>query len=55
MPMECLYRDALWPDGKRSAQFVHTMVVTETGCELLTARIGEPSDRIVWTREKFQR
>ncbi|PIK56372.1 putative methionine aminopeptidase 1, partial [Apostichopus japonicus] len=25
-------------DGKRSAQFEHTIVVTETGCEILTAR-----------------
>ena len=25
-------------DGKRSAQFEHTVVVTETGCEILTAR-----------------
>ena len=25
-------------DGKRSAQFEHTMVVTETGVEVLTAR-----------------
>eukprot|EP00605_Chrysophyceae_sp_TOSAG23-4_P001765 GSChrysophyteH1.ASY1.ANO1.1953.1 assembled CDS len=55
--------DVTWPDGwtactadgKRSAQFEHTMVVTETGCELLTGRPGEPQDRIVWTREKFQR
>ena len=55
--------DVTWPDGwtactadgKRSAQFEHTMVVTETGCELLTGRPGEPIDHIVWTREKFQR
>ena len=40
--------DAMWPDdwtvvtkdGKRSAQFEHTMIVTETGVELLTARVG---------------
>lgn len=25
-------------DGKRSAQFEHTLLVTETGCEVLTAR-----------------
>jgi len=25
-------------DGQRSAQFEHTIVVTETGCEVLTAR-----------------
>jgi methionyl aminopeptidase len=28
----------LLQDGKRSAQFEHTMVVTDTGCEVLTAR-----------------
>lgn len=57
------HRDVLWPDnwtaatadGSRSAQFEHTMLVTETGVELLTARIGEPTDRIVWDKEKFQR
>lgn len=40
--------DKTWPDdwtavsrdGKRSAQFEHTFLVTETGCELLTARVG---------------
>ena len=55
--------DVLWPDnwtavtrdGSRSAQFEHTMLVTETGVELLTARVGEPTDRIVWAKEKFQR
>jgi len=55
--------DVTWPDGwtactadgSRSAQFEHTMVVTETGCELLTGRPGEPKNEIVWTREKFQR
>jgi len=55
--------DVTWPDGwtactadgSRSAQFEHTMVVTETGCELLTGRAGEPINEIVWTREKFQR
>ena len=57
------FNDILWPDnwtavtsdGKRSAQFEHTMVVTETGCELLTARIGAPLDMLVWTVEDFQR
>uniref|UniRef100_A0A914RKF4 Methionine aminopeptidase n=1 Tax=Parascaris equorum TaxID=6256 RepID=A0A914RKF4_PAREQ len=29
----------IWPvDGKRSAQFEHTLLVTETGCDILTAR-----------------
>jgi len=40
------WRDETWPDkwtsvttdGKRSAQFEHTLLVTETGCEILTAR-----------------
>jgi methionyl aminopeptidase len=57
------YKDDRWPDewtavtsdGSRSAQFEHTMIVTETGCELLTVRTGEPLDRLVWTKEKFQR
>jgi Xaa-Pro aminopeptidase len=57
------YRDVLWPDqwtavtydGSRSAQFEHTMLVTETGVELLTARVGAPTDRIVWDRDTFQR
>jgi methionyl aminopeptidase len=40
------WRDVTWPDdwtsttadGKRSAQFEHTLIVTETGCEILTVR-----------------
>lgn len=40
------WRDETWPDdwtavtvdGKRSAQFEHTLLVTEDGCEILTAR-----------------
>lgn len=40
--------DTTWPDdwtavtrdGKRSAQFEHTFLVTENGCEVLTARVG---------------
>jgi len=43
---EGTYRAFIWPDswtcstedGKRSAQFEHTLLVTETGCEVLTAR-----------------
>lgn len=47
-PMVALgkYRDITWPDnwtsttidGKRTAQFEHTLLVTETGVEILTAR-----------------
>uniref|UniRef100_A0A9J2P1A9 Methionine aminopeptidase n=1 Tax=Ascaris lumbricoides TaxID=6252 RepID=A0A9J2P1A9_ASCLU len=40
------FNDEQWPDGwtavtvdgKRSAQFEHTLLVTETGCDILTAR-----------------
>ncbi|XP_019909779.1 methionine aminopeptidase 1 isoform X1 [Esox lucius] len=47
-PMICEggWQDETWPDGwtavtrdgKRSAQFEHTLLVTETGCEILTRR-----------------
>jgi methionyl aminopeptidase len=33
---------AVTADGKRSAQFEHTVLVTDTGCEILTARADEP-------------
>jgi len=41
------YVDVLWPDdwtsstkdGKRSAQFEHTLLVTDSGCEVLTKKI----------------
>jgi len=57
------FQDVRWPDdwtsvtrdGKRSSQFEHTILVTETGCELLTARPGDPIDRMIWDPEKFQR
>lgn len=42
---DCTWNDnwtAVTTDGKRSAQFEHTVVVTETGCEILTARENEP-------------
>ncbi|KAM9982954.1 hypothetical protein ACTFIZ_007467 [Dictyostelium cf. discoideum] len=43
---EGTWQDEIWPDswtavtadGKRSAQFEHTLVITETGCEVLTKR-----------------
>ena len=46
MISEGTWRDILWPDdwtavtqdGKRSAQFEQTLLVTENGCEILTAR-----------------
>ncbi|XP_071470624.1 methionine aminopeptidase 1 isoform X6 [Marmota flaviventris] len=48
-PMICEggWQDETWPDGwtavtrdgKRSAQFEHTLLVTDTGCEILTRRL----------------
>ncbi|CAL8464040.1 g3575 [Coccomyxa elongata] len=48
------YRDVTWPDGwtavtadgKRSAQFEHTLLVTKDGCEILTARL--PTSPPLW-------
>lgn len=48
--------DVLWPDkwtvstrdGKRSAQFEHTFLVTETGCEVLTAHPGTSRKEMIW-------
>ena len=55
--------DDRWPDewtavtrdGSRSAQFEHTMVVTDTGVELLTGKPGQPKTCIQWTDDMFQR
>lgn len=56
--------DKTWPDkwtavttdGKRSAQFEHTFLVTETGCEILTARPGKSrSDMEPYNPLDFQR
>jgi len=44
---------AVTADGSRSAQFEHTVVVTETGVEILTARDDEPV--MVWDAEKSSR
>lgn len=43
------WQDETWPDGwtavtrdgKRSAQFEHTLLVTETGCDILTRRLDD--------------
>lgn len=51
------HRDTLWPDGwtavtvdgKRSAQFEHTLLITATGCEVLTARL-DSSPPLHWQR-----
>lgn len=55
------YEDFTWgddwsactADGKRSAQFEHTVLCTKTGCEILTAREGEPV--MVWDAAKNTR
>lgn len=55
------WKDVTWPDkwtavtedGARSAQFEHTLLVTESGYEILTARSDEPV--MEWSREKVQR
>lgn len=57
--MICLgtHKDRTWPDnwtsvtvdGKRSAQFEHTLLVTETGVEVLTARLPDsPGGPVAW-------
>ncbi|BBN18877.1 methionyl aminopeptidase [Marchantia polymorpha subsp. ruderalis] len=51
-----VWRDRMWPDGwtsvtadgKRTAQFEHTLLVTETGCEVLTARIPTSPPVFPW-------
>ncbi|GAB9477143.1 hypothetical protein Gpo141_00014205 [Globisporangium polare] len=55
------WKDKTWPDdwtavtvdGLRSAQFEHTVLVTETGYEILTARENEPV--MEWDLSKVQR
>jgi len=52
------WKDITWPDdwtsvtadGKRSAQFEHTLLVTEKGVEVLTARTKD-SPRFFWETE----
>ena len=35
-------------DGKRSAQFEHTLLITEDGVEILTARLPTSPNTSVW-------
>mmetsp|Transcript_8228 Transcript_8228/g.16737 ORF Transcript_8228/g.16737 Transcript_8228/m.16737 type:complete len:129 (+) Transcript_8228:197-583(+) len=44
---------AVTRDGKRSAQFEHTILVTKDGCEILTARENEPVMK--WDPDLVQR
>ncbi|XP_071931398.1 methionine aminopeptidase 1A isoform X2 [Coffea arabica] len=51
-----VWRDRMWPDGwtavtadgKCSAQFEHTLLVTETGVEVLTARLPTSPNVFPW-------
>ncbi|KAH7863851.1 hypothetical protein Vadar_022731 [Vaccinium darrowii] len=51
-----VWRDRMWPDGwtavtadgKRSAQFEHTLLVMETGVEVLTARLPSSPNVFPW-------
>ncbi|KAB1225287.1 Methionine aminopeptidase 1A [Morella rubra] len=51
-----VWRDRMWPDGwtavtadgKRSAQFEHTLLVTETGVEVLTGRLPSSPNVFPW-------
>lgn len=44
---------AVTRDGSRSAQFEHTLLVTETGYEILTMRDNEPV--MTWNPDLLQR
>ncbi len=46
---------AVTADGERSAQFEHTLLVTETGVEILTKREGSSLTEIVWDVDALQR
>jgi len=60
-PMICLGtpEDVTWPDdwtavtvdGKKTAQFEHSIMVTETGVEILTRRHGEDSPEFQWEHD----
>jgi methionyl aminopeptidase len=41
---------AVTADGKRTAQFEHTVLVTDTGVEVLTAGLGAASPNAPWKR-----
>jgi len=43
---------AVTADGKRTAQFEHTVLVTDSGYEVLTGGAGAASPSAPWTRTK---
>lgn len=44
---------AVTEDGKRSAQFEHTLLVTEDGCEVLTKRTKD-SKKLCFDESKYE-
>jgi len=56
------WEDMLWDDnwtsttrdGKRSAQFEHTLLVTETGVDVLTARLPTSPATDVWFESRTE-
>ena len=44
--LTCLYRTATTIDNKRSAQFEELLLITETGCEVLTAGGAQPFEGV---------
>ena len=46
----CCRRTAVTEDGKRSAQFEHTLLITRDGCEVLTQRLPT-SPPLWWEKE----
>ena len=55
-PTDCTWGDnwtAVTIDGQRSAQFEHTVLVTENGCEILTGRMNEPV--MTWSPDLINR
>jgi len=59
---EGVWKDHTWADGwtsvtadaKRSAQFEHTLLVTENGCDILTARTEDSVPLPFLANEKSQ-
>lgn len=57
-----IHKDITWPDnwtavtadGQRSAQFEHTLLITENGCEVLTKRLeNSPKLEFLWLFEYY--
>ena len=44
---------AVTADGKRSAQFEHTILITEDGCEVLTARNKDSPELEIFKKQNI--